>query len=154
MKTFLKIVGGVVLLVIALVAGAVTWLAVRKPESRAAWTEKIEATPERLARGQYLVEHVSDCLGCHSDHVIKFGVPVKPGTEGVGGYIFDKNIGVVTGANQDLFRVTYTASTDKYTITHFTNTISGVPLTTFGQVQGYSSETSPRQYQVAAKIIF
>src|SRR5258708_28225206 len=93
MKTLLKVVGGVVLLVIALIAGAVTWLAVRKPESRAAWTEKIEATPERLARGQYLVEHVSDCLGCHSDHVIKFGVPVKPGTEGVGGYIFDKNIG-------------------------------------------------------------
>src|SRR5258706_11213195 len=93
MKTFLKIVGGVVLLVIALIACAVTWLAVRKPESRPASAEKIEATPERLARGRYLVEHVSDCLGCHSDHVTRFGFPVKPGTEGVGGYLFDKNIG-------------------------------------------------------------
>lgn len=93
MKTLLKVVGGVVLLVIALIACVVTWLAVRKPESKPASAEKIEATPERLARGRYLVEHVSDCLGCHSDHVIKFGIPVKPGTEGVGGYIFDKNIG-------------------------------------------------------------
>jgi mono/diheme cytochrome c family protein len=93
MKTFLKMVGGLVLIVIALIAGVVTWLSVRKPASRPASTEKIEATPERLARGTYVVEHVSDCLGCHSDHVIKFGIPVKPGTEGEGGYIFDEKIG-------------------------------------------------------------
>lgn len=93
MKTFLKIVGGLVLIVIAVIAGLLIWLSVRKPASRPASTEKIEATPERLARGTYLVEHVSDCLGCHSDHVVKFGIPVKPGTEGQGGYIFDKNIG-------------------------------------------------------------
>lgn len=93
MKTFLKIVGGLVLLVIALIACAVIWLAVRKPESRPASTEKVEATPERMARGKYLVEHVSPCLDCHSDHVLKFSTPVKPGTEGEGGFIFDKNIG-------------------------------------------------------------
>ena len=93
MKTFLKVVGGVVLIVIALIAGAVIWLSVRKPALRPASTEKIEATPERLARGTYLVEHVADCLGCHSDHVVKFGIPVKPGTEGEGGYIFDEKIG-------------------------------------------------------------
>jgi hypothetical protein len=93
MKTFLKIVGGLVLVVIALIAGCISWLALRKPASRPASAEKLEATPERLARGEYLVEHVSDCMGCHSDHVITFGVPVKPGTEGQGGYIFDKNIG-------------------------------------------------------------
>src|SRR5216117_3623729 len=93
MKTFLKIVGGVVLVVIAVVAGAVIWLMAKKPASRPAATEKVQATPERMARGKYLVEHVAPCLECHSDHVIKFGVPVKPGTEGQGGYIFDKNIG-------------------------------------------------------------
>jgi mono/diheme cytochrome c family protein len=93
MKTFLKVVGGAVLLIIALIAGAVTWLAVRKPASRPPSAEKIEATPERLARGRYVVEHISDCLECHSDHVLRYGIPVKPGTEGQGGYIFDKNIG-------------------------------------------------------------
>jgi len=93
MKTFLKIVGGVVLVLAALIAGGVTWLAVRKPESRPPSSEKVEANAAQLARGKYVVEHVSDCLGCHSDHVQKFGFPVKPGSEGQGGFVFDKNLG-------------------------------------------------------------
>jgi cytochrome c553 len=93
MKTFFKIVGGVVLAVVAVIAAAVIWLMARKPESRPASAEKIQATPAQLERGKYLVEHVSDCLGCHSDHVGKFAFPVKPGTEGQGGMIFDKNLG-------------------------------------------------------------
>jgi hypothetical protein len=68
--------------------------------------------------------------------------------------VLNKNMGVVTGANQDLYRVTYTSSTDKYTITNFTNTVGGKALKTFGQVQGYSGEVSPRQFQLAAKIVF
>ena len=70
MKTFLKIVGGLALVIVAFVIGVVSWLSIRKPASRAASAEKIEATPARLARGEYIVEHVSDCLGCHSDHVV------------------------------------------------------------------------------------
>ena len=93
MKTFLKIVGGIVLVVVGLVVGAVSWLALRKPASRPVTAMKIEATPQRLARGEYLVEHVSDCLGCHSDHVGLFAYPVKPGTEGQGGFIFDRKLG-------------------------------------------------------------
>jgi hypothetical protein len=61
---------------------------------------------------------------------------------------------VVTGANQDMFRITYTASTGKYTITKYTNTVSGVALNTFGVDQGYSGEVNPRQLQLAAKISF
>jgi hypothetical protein len=93
MKTFLKIVGGVVLAVVAVIACGVIWLMARKPMSQPASAEKIQATPERMARGKYLVGHVAPCLDCHSDHVLKFSTPVKPGTEGQGGYIFDKNIG-------------------------------------------------------------
>ena len=68
--------------------------------------------------------------------------------------VFNRNMKVVTGANQDLFRVTYTQSTGKYTIVRYTNTVSGVPLNTFGQVQGYSSEVNPRQVQVGVKFNF
>jgi mono/diheme cytochrome c family protein len=93
MKTFLKIVGGIVLIAVGLIAGGIAWLALRKPASRPASAEKIETTPQRVARGEYLVEHVSDCLGCHSDHIDRFGYPVKPGTEGQGGFIFDKKLG-------------------------------------------------------------
>jgi hypothetical protein len=89
MKTFLKIVVAIAVVI----AGLAAWLTVKKPASRPASTEKIEITPQRLARGRYLVEHVSACLDCHSDHTVRFSFPVKAGTEGEGGYIFDKKLG-------------------------------------------------------------
>ena len=94
MKTFFRIVAGILLVALALAAGALTWLAARKPAQRPPSAEKIEATPQRLARGKYLVENVTDCLGCHSDHLVSFGIPVKPGTEGEGGYAFDAKLGI------------------------------------------------------------
>lgn len=93
MKRFLKVVGGVLLIVLALLGAAFGWLTMKKPASRPASTEKIEATPQRLERGRYLVENVSDCLGCHSDHLTTYGFAVKPGTEGQGGFVFDKKLG-------------------------------------------------------------
>ena len=94
MKTFLKIVGGVVLVVVALIAVGVIWLMAKKPASRPASAEKDRGHAGAAWRAASTSSStVADCLGCHSDHVIKFGVPVKPGTEGQGGFIFDKNIG-------------------------------------------------------------
>ena len=55
MKTFLKVLGGLVLVVLALAVGAISWLAMRKPLSRPASSVRFEATPARLARGEYLV---------------------------------------------------------------------------------------------------
>jgi Cytochrome c len=85
-----------ILVVLVLLAGAVlAWLALRSPAMRPPSTEKIEATPERLARGEYLVEHVADCFGCHSDHHWdRFAIPVKNGTKGQGGFPFDAKLGV------------------------------------------------------------
>ena len=93
MKTFFKVLGIALLVVVALLAGAVSWLSLKKPAQRPASTEKVDATPERVARGKYLVEHVSACLDCHSDHLPTYSLPVKPGTEGIGGYVFDKKVG-------------------------------------------------------------
>lgn len=94
MKTLLKVIGAVLLGVVALAAIGVSWLALRKPASRPVTAMRVEATPERLARGKYLVHHVADCLGCHSDHLTTYAMPIKPGTEGQGGFVFDKNLGV------------------------------------------------------------
>ncbi|HYM59379.1 MAG TPA: c-type cytochrome [Thermoanaerobaculia bacterium] len=94
MKTLLKILGIAVLVVVCLAAIGVSWLALRHPASRPASSEKIEATPERIARGRYLAMHVSDCFGCHSDHLLTYGVPIKPGTEGQGGLVFDEKLGI------------------------------------------------------------
>lgn len=94
MKTFFKAVGAVLLGVVALAIGGISWLAWRKPAARPVSATRIEVTPARLARGKYLVENVADCLGCHSDHLNTFGFPVKPGTEGQGGFPFDAKLGV------------------------------------------------------------
>jgi mono/diheme cytochrome c family protein len=91
MKWVLRILAALVVLI----GGGLAWLALRSPAQRPPSTEKVEATPERLARGEYLVMHVSDCMGCHSDHHWhRFGAPVKAGTEGQGGFLFDKKLGV------------------------------------------------------------
>jgi mono/diheme cytochrome c family protein len=93
-----RLIKGLVLVVCVLAVGAaalVSVLAVRKPAQRRASSAKIEATPARLARGTYLVEHVCDCLTCHSDlQVERFNVPPKPGTLGQGGLPFGKEFAV------------------------------------------------------------
>jgi len=93
MKTFFKVVGIVVLLLVVLIATAVSWVVLRKPSQRPASAQKVEATPERLARGKYLAEHVSGCFDCHSERVVAYGMPIKPGREGVGGFVWNKGIG-------------------------------------------------------------
>lgn len=95
MRKALKVLGGILGGVVLLVAGGIGLLAMKKPAQRPAMTEKFEATPERLARGKYLVEHVTPCLHCHStiDEEIVAGDP-KPGTIGMGGFQFSENDGV------------------------------------------------------------
>jgi mono/diheme cytochrome c family protein len=93
MKTFFKVVGVVLLVVVALAAIGVSWLALRKPAQREASAEKIEATPVRLARGNYLVHHVSICFDCHSERTMAYALPFKPGRAGVGGFVWDQKIG-------------------------------------------------------------
>lgn len=93
MKTFFKVLGLVVLVVVALAAIGVSYLALRKPAQRPAAAEKIEATRERVARGRYLVHHVSICLDCHSERTSGYALPFKPGREGVGGFVWDRRIG-------------------------------------------------------------
>lgn len=94
MKTFFKVLGAVVLLVVALAAAGVTFLFLKKPAQRPPSAEKIEVTPERLARGKYLVHYAADCVGCHSPHAFdRFGLPVPPGRELSGGITWDASMG-------------------------------------------------------------
>ncbi|HEX6098153.1 MAG TPA: c-type cytochrome [Thermoanaerobaculia bacterium] len=93
MKTFFKVAGIALLVVVALAAIGVSYLALRKPAQRPASAEKVQATPERIARGKYLVHNVSICFDCHSERTYAYALPFKPGREGVGGFIWDKKIG-------------------------------------------------------------
>jgi mono/diheme cytochrome c family protein len=72
----------------------VAFVALKKPEQRPPSTKRIESTPERLARGQYLVEHVLFCLHCHSEPNEEFfGQPPKAGTKGAGGNCWTEALG-------------------------------------------------------------
>jgi cytochrome c553 len=102
LKTFLKVSALLLLVIVALAAIGVSYLAVRKPAQRAASAEAIERTPHRVERGQYLVNHVTICLDCHSERLPAYGYPIKPGSEGARGFIWNKDSGfpgVLAAAN-------------------------------------------------------
>ena len=55
---------------------------------------KVETTPERIARGEYLANHVAVCIDCHSKRDwTRFSGPPADGTYGMGGDRFDQKFG-------------------------------------------------------------
>ena len=94
MKKVLKVVAwglGVIVLVIALGIG---YLYMGYPDVGPVRDLTVTATPERLARGAYLANHVSVCIDCHSTRNWDyFSGPITPGTEGKGGETFNQAIG-------------------------------------------------------------
>jgi mono/diheme cytochrome c family protein len=95
MKRFVRIIGIVGAVLLAAAASALAYLTWRKPDMRPPSSETITATPERIARGEYIARHVAGCLDCHSDaYVDRFSLPVKTGTLGQGGFAFDEKLGV------------------------------------------------------------
>jgi hypothetical protein len=95
MRKLLKVAAGLAAAVLLFAGGGLGALAMRKPAQRPAPQGKIEATPERLARGEYLVHHISGCYHCHSDFQPGlYTAPTLPGTEGRGGFAFDEKLGI------------------------------------------------------------
>ncbi len=75
-------------LVLVLVAGitfTIGWRPFIGPRARPLTARKFQSTPERLARGGYLVQHVCDCMGCHAEHDwTAHDAPILPNTLGAG----------------------------------------------------------------------
>lgn len=101
MKTLLKIVGGLVVLLLAIAACGLGYFMVAYPMAPPPTAFKIAATPERLARGKYLSDHVVGCTACHSRRDwTKFSGPIDPNTLGAGGDEFKLGpAGVLYGKN-------------------------------------------------------
>src|SRR5918992_4292725 len=89
MKILLKIVGVLVVVGAVAAAAGVGYLYATYPD--VPLTEyRIEATPERLARGKYLNDHVVGCTTCHTQRDwTKFSGPVKAEALGAGGEGFN-----------------------------------------------------------------
>ncbi len=90
MKLLLKLAGVVVVLLLVAAAAGLGYLYSAFPDVPLNESYRIEATPERLARGQYLNDHVVGCTTCHSERDwTRFSGPVVPGTTGKGGQVFN-----------------------------------------------------------------
>lgn len=89
MNTLLKLLAGLVGLVVILVGAGLAYLFTRYPAVPPPEDVRLQATPERLARGQYLVDNVVGCVVCHADREwTRYSAPVVAGTKGKGGQRF------------------------------------------------------------------
>ncbi|MFN8265138.1 MAG: cytochrome c [Chitinophagaceae bacterium] len=94
MKLIKKLIGGILLIVLLIVAGGLAYLKFFLPNVGAAPVLKAEATPDRVARGEYLANHVTVCIDCHSKRDwSRFSGPPLEGTFGMGGDVFDQKVG-------------------------------------------------------------
>ena len=74
-----------VLVIVAGITFTVGWHPFIGPRTRALTARKFQSTPERRARGEYLVRNVTDCMGCHAEHDwTAHDAPVLPQTLGAG----------------------------------------------------------------------
>ncbi len=94
MKKFLRILGRVAIVLLLIIACIVGYIKIALPNVGDAPTITVERTPERIARGEYLANHVTVCIDCHSTRDWShFSGPITEGTLGKGGELFDQKFG-------------------------------------------------------------
>jgi mono/diheme cytochrome c family protein len=97
LKKLLTIVVYLVLVLVVLAGVGVAYLFLHYPDVPPPRRGAVPPTPEKLARGEYLVKHVSVCIDCHSVRdMTRYAGPITPGTEGGGGEFFgDESQGMI-----------------------------------------------------------
>lgn len=89
-----KILLAIVAIVILLIAGVVAYVKLALPNVGDAENLHISVTPERVKHGEYLANHVSLCMDCHSTRDwSRFSGPMIAGTNGKGGEMFNEKMG-------------------------------------------------------------
>src|SRR5918992_1379917 len=104
MRRWLKIVGLSLLALVLLVIAALPFLVGIRPfigpRARALTERQFEATPARVARGEYLATAVNGCIYCHSEIDWQSpGFPIRPGTEGKGRSFAEEGLPWITSPN-------------------------------------------------------
>ncbi len=90
-----KILFAFLALLVVSVVGAAAYVKFALPEVALFSDIKVDVTPERIQRGEYLANHVTLCMDCHSTRDwSKFSGPMVPGTLGKGGEYFDEKLGM------------------------------------------------------------
>jgi hypothetical protein len=96
MKKLFKILGYLVLVIVIVAGGLITYVKTALPNVGAAPELKVDRTPERVERGKYLANYVSMCINCHSERDwSKYSGPVMClDSLGMGGEKFDQKVGL------------------------------------------------------------
>lgn len=94
MKIVRKIALALGVLLVVVVGGGYIFLHAAYPKVGSAPELKVEITPERLARGEYLANHVTGCIDCHSTRdYTRYAAPMVEGSQGRGGERFTEEMG-------------------------------------------------------------
>lgn len=84
-----RLLAALVALVFVTALAGLAYMFTRYPDVPPPDTVTVPRTPERVARGRYLAEHVTGCVVCHAERDwTSYAGPVQPGTEGAGGQRF------------------------------------------------------------------
>jgi len=87
------ILGGLLAALVLIVIAVIMYIRFALPDVPLQ-TVSVQYTPDRIARGQYLANHVLVCMDCHSTRDWeRFSGPPLEGTLGKGGEIFDQKLG-------------------------------------------------------------
>ncbi len=93
MKKVFKVFGILLLVLVLVIVGAITYVTKALPDIPVRTDLRVELTPERIARGEYLANSVCVCMDCHSTRDWnKYSGPLEPGTLGKGGERFDQSM--------------------------------------------------------------
>lgn len=89
-----KIILIILIIIVVCVAIGASYLKFALPNVGAAPEISIDQTPERIQRGEYLANHVTVCMDCHSTRDWSlYSAPVVSGTLGKGGEYFGPEMG-------------------------------------------------------------
>jgi mono/diheme cytochrome c family protein len=95
MKRVVRAILWIVVAIAVFAVIALTYIKFALPSVKEAADIKVENTPERIARGEYLAKNVLNCIDCHSKRDFSlFAGPTVAGTEGQGGELFDESLGL------------------------------------------------------------
>jgi len=98
MKTIYKILLGVVGVIILGIVTFLIYFNLAFPKVGDAENITINYTPKMIERGKYLANHVTVCIDCHSKRDWSYySGPIKDGTFGMGGDVFDEKTAGVPG---------------------------------------------------------
>lgn len=95
MKTVVRLMAILIGLGVIGVTAAIAYIALALPDVGPAPDLKIKSTPQLIARGRYLANHVMLCMDCHAERDFSlYAGPPRPGTLGAGGEVFDRSMGL------------------------------------------------------------